>query len=88
MAKIIKFEKEHCNPCFMVERELTALGVASEVEHINPFEDPDTAIAYDVTMSVPVTLLVRDDGEVIRRVEGFDPDGLNALVTLYKMANA
>ena len=54
MKKIIKFEKNDCNPCAMVSDLLDKKGV--EYERINPFDNPEIAVKYRVR-SVPTVIL-------------------------------
>lgn len=76
--KIIKFEKEDCNPCAMVSELLDKKGV--EYEKINPFNNPELAVKFKVR-SVPTTILIDNDLEV-KRIIGFKPDELNDLIEM------
>ena len=76
--KIIKFEKEDCNPCAMVSELLDKKGV--EYEKINPFNNPEWAVKFKVR-SVPTTILIDNDLEV-KRIIGFKPDELNDLIEM------
>jgi len=46
MRRIVKFEKNDCNPCAMVSDLLDKKGV--EYERVNPFDNPDMAVKYRV----------------------------------------
>ena len=74
--KIIKFEKEDCNPCAMVSELLGKNGV--EYEKVNPFNNPEMAVQFKVR-SVPTTILM-DDNTELKRIVGFKPDELNELL--------
>ena len=74
--KIIKFEKEDCNPCAMVSELLDKNGV--EYEKVNPFNNPEMAVQFKVR-SVPTTILMDDNTEP-KRIVGFKPDELNELL--------
>ena len=54
MKKLVKFEKNDCNPCAMVSDLLDKKGV--EYERINPFDNPELAVKYRVR-SVPTVIL-------------------------------
>ncbi len=76
MKKIIKFEKEDCNPCIMVSEYFKASSIPFDV--VNPFNNPEVAMKYKVR-SVPTTLLI-DDDEVLMRVIGFQPSELKSMI--------
>lgn len=71
--KIIKFEKEGCSPCEMVQNLLESKDVNFEV--INAFNEPSKAAKYDIG-SVPTTVLINKEGKEIKRSVGFKPDEL------------
>lgn len=76
MKKIVKFEKEDCNPCKQVSEYFTTRNILFET--INPFDNPELAMKYRIR-SVPTTLLVEENQEVMR-VIGFQPNELNKLI--------
>lgn len=76
MKKIIKFEKEDCNPCVMVSEYFNKQNVIFEA--INPFNNPEQAMKYRVR-SVPTTLLIENDQELMRIV-GFQPTELKSMI--------
>ena len=76
MRKIVKFEKEDCNPCVMVSRFLENNNVVFEA--VNPFNSPELAMRYKVR-SVPTTILI-DGSEELARIVGYDPEKLNMMV--------
>ena len=76
--KIIKFEKPGCVPCQMVQNFLDDKGVA--VEKVNPFDNPDEAVKYEIS-SVPVTILLNNEGEEVQRSVGFKPDELDSMAS-------
>lgn len=79
MPKLIKFETPGCRYCQMVENFLNENGVKSE--KINPLENPDSAVRFDIGMSVPVTILLDDDGNELGRSNGFNTEELDNLIS-------
>lgn len=79
--KVIKFEKENCTPCKMVQNYLEDNQIA--VEKINPFDKPDEAITYNIG-SVPVTILLDNQNNEIQRSVGFKPDELEEIISKLK----
>ena len=76
MKKLIKFEKNDCNPCAMVSEFLDKKGVS--YERVNAFDNPEMAMKYRVR-TVPTVVLV--DGETeIKRSMGFKVEELNELL--------
>lgn len=75
--KIIKFEKPNCAPCNSVSTFLGTKKVA--YERVNPFDDPDLGVQFRI-MSVPVVVLLNDDGSEIKRSIGFKPDELEEII--------
>lgn len=76
MRKIVKFEKEDCNPCLMVTRFLEDKNIAFEA--VNPFNSPELAMKHKIR-SVPTTILI-DGTEELERIVGYDPEKLNTMV--------
>lgn len=76
MKRILKFEKEDCNPCVMVSDFLYRNNIL--FDKINPFNQPETAIRYKIR-SVPTTLLL-DEDEVLLKVVGYKPDELQNMI--------
>ena len=76
MKKILKFEKNDCNPCAMVSDILDKSGV--QYEKVNPFNSPELAMKYKVR-SVPTVILVDQDQE-IKRTVGFKPEELQEIM--------
>lgn len=79
MKRIIKFEKEDCNPCIMVSQFLSSKAVL--FESINPFDCPELASQYRIR-SVPTTILLRDNDELMRTI-GYKPDELNKILEVF-----
>jgi len=77
MSKLIKFEKENCPACTMVQNVLDANEVI--VEKVNPFEQPKLAVEFGIS-SVPVTILVDDEGKEVTRSIGFKPGELEEII--------
>jgi thioredoxin 1 len=76
--KLIKFEKENCSACTMVQNFLDANDVS--VEKINPFENPKLAANFMIS-SVPVTILLDDEGTEVQRSRGFNPEELESIIS-------
>lgn len=77
MSKIIKLEQQNCQPCIMVSQFLDEKGV--QYERVDVSLDPDTASQYRV-MGVPVTILLDNEGNEIKRSVGFNPVELEEIV--------
>lgn len=78
MPKLIKFEQNLCAPCQMVSQFLDSKNVDYDV--INVENNPDIAGEYGI-MSVPVTILLDDNGNEVRRSQGFKPNELEELIS-------
>lgn len=78
MSKIIKFEKENCTPCKMVDSFLNSKNV--NVEKIDVLEDEEMVEKYNIS-SVPVTILLDDKDIEIGRSIGFKPPELEGLIS-------
>ena len=76
MKKIIKFEKNDCNPCAMVSDLLDKQGIV--YEKINPFDNPELAVKYKIR-SVPTVILFEQDQELSRTI-GFKPEELQEIM--------
>ncbi len=81
MAKLIKFEKENCPACTIVENFLSEKDVSPE--KVNPFDQPDLAVKFKIS-SVPVVILLSDEGQEIKRSRGFNPGELEEIINLIK----
>ncbi|XBW80066.1 glutaredoxin domain-containing protein [Bacillus velezensis] len=75
--RLIKLEQPNCNPCKMVSNYLKDAGV--EYETVDVTQNPEVAAQFGV-MGVPVTVLLSDQGEEVKRSVGFKPDELDALI--------
>ena len=76
--KLIKVEQPNCNPCKMVSNFLNSQNVTYEV--VDATEQPEVASQYGI-MSVPVTILLDDNGNEVARSNGFKPDELENLIS-------
>lgn len=79
--KLIKFEQPDCNPCSIVSSYLDSKSIS--YEKINVLEEPYKASEFGI-MGVPVTVLINDHGEEIKRVIGFNPKALDDLIDQLK----
>lgn len=78
MKKLIKFEKNDCNPCAMVSELLEKNGIS--YERINAFDNPEMAMKFRVR-TVPTVILV-DGEEEIKRTMGFKLEELNEIISM------
>lgn len=83
--RIIKFGKPkgECPPCDKVSEYLESRGI--KVENVNPFEteDYDLILKHNIT-TVPVTVLVDEEGNSILRKAGFNEKALNSLIERFE----
>lgn len=76
--RILKLEKQGCNPCTMVQNFLDDKGI--KVEKVDVFENPEIAGKYDIG-TVPVTILLDSEGNEIARSNGYNPPELEVLIS-------
>jgi thioredoxin 1 len=74
--KLLKFWKQGCVPCQFVTNILDELEV--EYESVNALENEELREKYDI-QSVPVLILLDDEGKFVDRVNGYDPIGIERL---------
>ena len=77
--KLIKFETDNCTPCKMVDSILLSKSV--EFERINVEEDMSLTKKFEV-MSVPVLILLDENGEEVKRSKGFNPPEIEEILKL------
>lgn len=70
MTKLIKLYKNNCDPCIQLSNFLDAQKI--EHESFNIMDNTDLAVKYGI-MSVPVLILVDDEGNEIKRTFGYKP---------------
>ncbi|MCI3197748.1 thioredoxin [Bacillus sp. HU-1818] len=75
--RLIKLEQPNCNPCKMVSNYLNQANI--EYETIDVTQEPEVAARFGV-MGVPVTILLNDQGEEVKRSIGFKPEELEQLL--------
>lgn len=75
---LLKFYRNNCSPCSMVDNYLKEKGVS--YKSVNVEEDPELATQYGLT-SVPVTILLDDKGNEVKRSIGFKPNELEELIS-------
>lgn len=73
MKRIIKFEKNNCQPCDTVGKILDEMGVT--YERVNAFDNPDVAAKHRV-MTLP-TVVVLDDDKEVTRIKGVNREQLS-----------
>lgn len=75
--KLLKFEKDSCQPCEQVGKYLDAKGV--QYNNIKAFDEPEIAVRYKVR-GVPTLMLVDENDEEVGRVVGFKPLEIDKLI--------
>ncbi|ERH58648.1 MULTISPECIES: thioredoxin family protein [Bacillus] len=75
--RLIKLEQPNCNPCKMVSNYLNDAGV--KYETVDVTQNPEVAAQFGV-MGVPVTFLLNEQGEEVKRSIGFKPNELDELL--------
>lgn len=74
---LLKLYKDNCVPCTTVDNFLKIQSVPHE--SLNIMDNIDLATKYNI-MSVPVTILLDENGEEIDRANGFNPEKLSELI--------
>jgi thioredoxin 1 len=77
---IIKFQQPNCVPCKSVSDFLDG---KVEYKTIDAFENPDICMSFGI-MSVPVVILLNDEGKEIKRSNGYKPTELTEIINLSK----
>lgn len=75
---ILKFSRVGCTPCKIMTNFLLDKGV--DYKELDVEEDAQLAAQYGIA-SVPTLLLVDENGEVLERVVGFNPSGIEELLS-------
>lgn len=78
--KLIKFEKDHCSKCTMVQNFLDDKGVKAEKIDVENYSDIDFISKY-VDMSLPVVVLLDENGNLIKKSVGFEPQELEEIIS-------
>ena len=78
MYRLLKLYQPSCRPCQMVSQFLESQNV--EHEAINVLENPDVAVKYGI-MSTPVTILLDDKGNEVKRSIGYNPSELQEMIS-------
>lgn len=76
--RLIKLEKYNCPSCEMVSNFLNNVNV--EYTAINVEDSPEVAGEYGV-MGVPVTILLDDKGNEVKRSTGYNPSELEEMIS-------
>jgi thioredoxin 1 len=79
--RLIKFEKQMCGNCNRVEAFLNGNNVQAEHIDVESYSDLDFISKY-VTMTLPVVVLLDDDGSLVKKSEGFNPPELEEIISL------
>jgi thioredoxin 1 len=75
---ILKFSRVGCTPCKIMTNFLQDKGV--DYKELDVEEDAQLASQYGIS-SVPTLLLVDAEGNILDRVVGFDPSGIEELLS-------
>jgi thioredoxin 1 len=79
--KLLKFSQPSCAPCRMVSDYLNRKGV--EYEEINVLDEKNAELANKFKIqSVPVLVLVDDNGEFVDQAFKFNPAEIDRLIDL------
>ena len=79
--KLLKFSQPSCAPCQMVSNYLKSKGV--EYEEINVHDEKNAELANKFNIqSVPVLVLVDDNGEFVDQAFKFNPAEIDRLIDL------
>ena len=78
MTKLIKIYKNNCFPCSQVSGYLKDNAI--DHEEYNIMDNMDLAVKYDI-MTVPVTILLDDNGLEIDRSKGYNEKELANLIS-------
>lgn len=71
--KLLKFSMTGCGPCIALAKQLESMTdhpLVATMENVNVDDNPELAIKYSLR-TVPVMIIVDDNGEVIKRQNGF-----------------
>lgn len=86
--KIIKIEKNHCSACDKVSAFLDNSGVSYDTLNIHADgKEAEQGQAYLQELSlftVPVTLVVNEEGHIVEYARGMDVDALQQLTEFVK----
>jgi thioredoxin 1 len=78
--KVLKFYADYCAPCKAVGHYLKKANLPIEIVEVDAEDNDDMVREYGIR-SVPVTVLLDDDGREIRRWTGvFDVDELKRMI--------
>lgn len=76
--KLLKLEKYNCPTCDKVGIFLDNQEI--DYEKVNVEDNPDVAAEFGV-MGVPVTILLNDEGNEVKRSTGFNPEELEEMIS-------
>jgi thioredoxin 1 len=78
--KLIKFEKKNCSKCVFVQNFLDEKGIKVEKIDVENYSDLDFISKY-VDFSLPVVVLLDDNGELVKKSVGYEPAELEEIVS-------
>lgn len=82
--KLLKFYASWCQPCKRLTSFLETQSLALELEEINVEDNAMLASQYDV-MSVPVLVLLDDEGNEVARHSHSEPAGVEAFLNQHNL---
>lgn len=78
--KVLKFYADYCVPCKAVGLNLKNANLPIEIMEVDVEENEDMIVEYGIR-SVPVTVLLDDEGKEVRRWVGvFDVNELKKMI--------
>lgn len=78
LKKLVKFSRENCAPCKMVEGYLSDKDI--QYQEVDVENDIETTVKYGVS-GVPTLLLLGKNDEVLDRLVGFNPPKIDKLTS-------
>lgn len=81
--KLLKFYAPWCQPCKRLGAYLDTQVLEVEIDELNVEENSTLASQYDI-MSVPVLIVLDDNGEELARHPHSDPKGVEEFLTKWK----
>ena len=86
--KLIVLKKSNCMPCSMVERFLQGKldGINHEILSVEEPEGMEVAGMYGV-MQVPVLIALDDNGVIIEKVGGYNPEAIDGILSRFGVDN-
>ncbi len=83
--RIVKFEKNSCPKCDVVQGILEGEGISPEtIEHVDVENTSDLDfVAQFVQMTLPVVVLLDDDNNLVKRAADIDREALMEIISIF-----